>query len=92
MVTVRAEPSGRGWTCQVTVEHAGEHTEHSVRVAQSDLERWGRGTELKDIEELVSRSFDFLLEREPATAILRTFELSVIPRYYPEYDRVFRNP
>ena len=88
---VRAEASGGGWTCHVTVEHGGEHTDHSVRIAQADLERWGRGTEQKDVEELVARSFDFLLEREPATSILRMFDLSVIPRYYPEYDRIFRD-
>ena len=39
------------------------------------------------IEELVRRSFDFLLEREPNTSILRRFDLSVIARYFPEYER-----
>ena len=27
----------------------------------------------------------FLLEREPATSIMRQFSLDVIPRYFPEY-------
>lgn len=39
------------------------------------------------VEELVRRSFDFLLEREPNTSILRRFDLSVIARYFPEYER-----
>jgi len=39
-------------------------------------------------EELVSRSFDFLLAREPNTSILRSFDLAVISRYFPEYERV----
>ncbi|WP_131746399.1 hypothetical protein [Frankia sp. Cppng1_Ct_nod] len=34
---------------------------------------------------LVRESFAFLLAREPAGAILRTFDLSVIPTYFPEY-------
>ncbi len=38
--------------------------------------------------ELVRKSFEFLLEREPNTSILRTFELSVIQRYFPEYERI----
>lgn len=38
--------------------------------------------------ELVRRSFVFLLEREPNTSILRTFELSVIQQYFPEYEQV----
>lgn len=38
--------------------------------------------------ELVRRSFEFLLGREPNTSILRTFELSVIQQYFPEYEQV----
>jgi hypothetical protein len=42
------------------------------------------------VETLVRRSFDFLLEREPNTSILRRFDLAVIGRYFPEYERVIR--
>jgi hypothetical protein len=35
----------------------------------------------------VADSFAFLLEREPKESILREFDLSVITRYYPEYER-----
>jgi hypothetical protein len=38
----------------------------------------------------VSRSFDFLLERESNTSILRHFDLRVIGHYFPEYERVIR--
>lgn len=87
MVTVEAEPSGDGWQCRVVVEHRGERTEHSVTVSRSDLERWGRGAKQEDAEDLVQRSFDFLLEREPPSSILRSFDLSVIQRYFPDYGR-----
>ena len=36
-------------------------------------------------ETLLERSFAFLLEREPASAILPEFELTVIGRYFPEW-------
>ena len=36
-------------------------------------------------EELVRGSFAFLLEREPATSILREFSLDIISRYFPSY-------
>lgn len=36
-------------------------------------------------ERLVRASFTFLLEREPASAILPRFGLEVIARYFPEY-------
>jgi hypothetical protein len=39
---------------------------------------------------LVHRSFDFLLEREPATSILRSFSLDVIAHYFPEYPAEIR--
>ena len=37
-------------------------------------------------ERLVERSFDFLLERESNRSILSSFDLSVIQRYFPEYE------
>jgi hypothetical protein len=36
---------------------------------------------------LVEKSFEFLLERESNTSILRRFDLSVIAHYFPEYER-----
>jgi hypothetical protein len=41
-------------------------------------------------EELVRASFEFLLEREPATAILREFSLDVISQYSPGYPAQIR--
>ncbi len=90
MVSVRAEPQGDHWLCEVRVDHEGQRTLHSVTVRRADLERWAAGTEREDVESLVARSFDFLLEREPPNAILATFDLSVIKSYFPEYDRAFK--
>lgn len=58
-------------------------TEHQVRVASSDLARWGRG---RSVEEVVRDSFNFLLARESKESILRQFDLSVIKRYFPDFD------
>jgi len=41
-------------------------------------------------EELVEKSFEFLLKRESSTSILKTFELQVIGRYFPEYETTIR--
>jgi hypothetical protein len=38
-------------------------------------------------ETLIEKSFEFLLERESNTSILRSFDLPVIQRYFPEYER-----
>jgi len=85
---VDAQPLGNDWNCRVVVDSRGERTEHSVTVSEDDLQRWGRGTAQEDVEDLVRRSFDFLLEREPPSSILRTFDLSVIQRYFPEYGGI----
>ena len=89
MVTVLAEAAGEDWLCEVSVDHAGRHRRHAVTVRRADLERWAGGTEREDVESLVKRSFDFLLERESSTAILAKFELSVIQRYFSDYDSTF---
>ncbi len=91
MITVHASRSGGVWVCQVAVELRGRRTEHTVTVSPASLARWGRGPEQKDVEDLVRRSFEFLLEREPARAILRQFELPVIETYFPEYDELIRS-
>lgn len=41
-------------------------------------------------EELIRASFEFLLEREPASSILRTFSLDVISQYFPGYPAKIR--
>ena len=38
-----------------------------------------------DLEGVVRESFEFLLEREPASSIMSEFSLDVIPNYFPEY-------
>lgn len=89
---VDAQCSGdahRGWTCFVAIRTRGELvSEHEVRVASVDLARLAPGAD--DPTELVERSIAFLLEREPPTSILRTFDLPVIGRFFPEYESTIR--
>jgi hypothetical protein len=37
-------------------------------------------------EDLVKKSFEFLLAREPKESILRSFNLKLISNYFPEYE------
>ena len=41
-------------------------------------------------KDLLKYSFAFLLDREPNTSILKTFELEIITRYFPEYESEIR--
>jgi len=58
-------------------------THHRVRVTKADIERLGQGG---TAEELLKQSFEFLLERESNTSILRSFDLPLIGHYFPEYE------
>ncbi|NOR21864.1 MAG: hypothetical protein GQ476_04155 [Candidatus Aminicenantes bacterium] len=42
-------------------------------------------------EELIKRSFEFLLEREPKESILSKFNLKIIKNYFPEYEKKIKN-
>jgi hypothetical protein len=70
---------------QVTVKEGQSETNHKVTLKQSDYERLAGGE--VSPEALVTESFRFLLEREPKESILRSFDLTVISRYFPEYER-----
>jgi hypothetical protein len=85
------ERSGAAWTCHVTLtDGAGVVSSHEVAVARADLDMLDPGA--PDPTDLVKRSFAFLLEREPPGSILRSFDLPVIGRYFPEYaSRVGRS-
>jgi hypothetical protein len=81
-VAVSVHASGDGHVAEVIV-HDRETTKHRVRISRAERERYGGG----DVADLVKRSFDFMLAREPNTSILREFDLSTIERYFPEYAR-----
>jgi hypothetical protein len=95
-VTVELRRSGDGWTCEVEVQLDGRRSRYTVTVTPQDVARWGRDAdsnadEAEVVADLVRRSFEFLLEREPPESILRRFDLAVIQRYFPEYDRQFQS-
>jgi hypothetical protein len=83
-VEVTAAVVGDGWNCMVAVRN-GSETRHRVRVSRADLARLAPGA--SDPVSLVEASFAFLLERESKESILRDFDLTVIGRYFPEYER-----
>lgn len=77
-----------GWLCRVTVTDWGGSRKFEVGVTLAELARFAPGA--ADPADLVRRSFEFLLEREPKESILRAFDLNEISRYFPEFERVIR--
>ena len=69
---------------RVRITESGSETIHDVTVSPNVYTKLTNGK--VEPEELVRRSFEFLLEREPKESILTRFDLSVISRYFPEYE------
>ena len=85
---VACQPNEADWHCTVTLgDDAGAAT-HEVSVDRDTLDDLAPGT---PPEELVRASFEFLLEREPREAIMRSFELPIIGRFFGDYrDEISR--
>jgi hypothetical protein len=75
-------------TFEVTVE-GRTTTKHKVTVDPAYGRKLTGGRVSPEV--LIEKSFAFLLEREPNTSILRVFDLSVIGKYFPEYELEIRN-
>jgi hypothetical protein len=69
----------------VTVDEGSSKTEHTVVLDDDYYRDLNQGSMTK--EELIKRSFEFLLQRESKESILSRFNLKVIKRYFPEFER-----
>jgi hypothetical protein len=66
------------------IEGASEST-HRVTLRPDDYTKLSGGK--IEPRELIRRSFEFLLAREPKESILAAFDLTLIGHYFPEYER-----
>ena len=66
----------------VRVRGGGSETRHEVTVSAPDGARLGA-----EPAALVRAAFAFLLDREPKEAIFARFDLAIISRYFPEFER-----
>jgi len=62
-----------------------KETKHEVTVSGDYHHKLTGGRETP--ERLIERSFQFLLRHEPNTAILSSFDLPTINRYFPNYEK-----
>jgi len=72
---------------QVTVD-AKNPTSHNVTLTDNIHQNLTNGKVSKN--ELIEFSFKFLLEREPNTSILPSFEFSLISSYFPDYVKTVK--
>jgi hypothetical protein len=75
----------RSFQLGVTVREGAEETRHDVTLSRELLERLAP---TESAEVFVRRCFAFLLEREAKESILRRFDVAVIARYFPEFEKI----
>lgn len=77
--------AARSWVFEVRIFDAGRRHDYRLTLGWADYDLWCRG---RLAPQQVARAvMAFLLSREPASAILPTFDCSVVRRYFPEVDK-----
>ncbi len=84
-ITVENLSDGPPLEFAVTVEDGQDQTRHAVTVSGATAEAWKAAGH--EPEQCLDAAFRFLLDREPKEAILSRFDISVISRYFPEFER-----
>jgi len=81
MITVNKQDEN---TFQVTIDEDNSKSTHTVTVDDKYHKKLTGGVIPK--EDLIKKSFEFLLEREPKESIMSKFDLKVINKFFPEYE------
>ena len=84
MIDVKQTSAADPLSFDVTVAEDGSATRHTVTMSRADCDRLCGGP--ADAERCVEAVFRFLLERESKEAILARFDISVVARYFPEFE------
>jgi hypothetical protein len=85
-ISVTPRPGG-GLVFDVIARDARGESQHRVTIEPDEARRWARlGAEPLRCVEAVMR---FLIDREPKESILSAFDMSVVRRYFPEFDDAF---
>jgi hypothetical protein len=69
----------------VVVRDGKGETRHCVTMAAETFERLAAGR--YTAERVIEAAFQFLLDHEPKESILRAFDVTVISRYFPEFEK-----
>jgi hypothetical protein len=80
---IEVEQTGPG-EFHVRVLEGKSETSHAVTLKTVDYDRISAG-KIEPVD-LVRLSFEFLLENEPKESILARFDLSIISRYFPNFE------
>jgi len=85
MITVRRVTEGDLMAFDVVVRDGRGESHHQVTASPEVCERLTGGK--RTPEECIQAAFGFLLDREAKESILQRFDVTVISRYFPEFER-----
>lgn len=73
---------------EVVVGGSGSKTRHSVTMTEEFYRSLSTKSSPTDI---IKKSFAFLLQKEDKESILKEFDIKVISRYFPEFEKESKN-
>jgi len=79
----------RWWEFEVSIQEEKSSSQHTVTLGKEFYEKMAAGRPLEP-SEIVKKTFEFLLEREAKETILRSFDLTSVSRYFPDYEEALR--
>jgi hypothetical protein len=85
MIEVRRTGEGEPLEFEVIVRGGQDETHHQVTMARETCHRLTAGEHTP--ERCIEAAFRFLLDREPKESILGRFDVTVISRYFPEFEQ-----
>jgi hypothetical protein len=85
MIEVRRTGGSDPLEFVVTIREGKGESRHHVTMAQDMYERLTAGKHAP--ERCVEAAFRFLLDREPKESILGRFDVTVISRYFPDFEQ-----
>ena len=86
MIKIAQLEGGDPLRFDVTVAEDDGESRHEVTVGATDLARLTASGHSPT--QLIEAAFRFLLDRESKESILRRFDLTVIARYFPEFEQL----
>jgi hypothetical protein len=86
MVTIKVNSMGHGEPLefQVVLLEGKSQAQYVVTMARRTWEDLTPGS---TAEACIEAAFRFLLDRESQESILKRFDVAVIPRYFPDFER-----
>jgi hypothetical protein len=85
IIEIRRIGDGDRSEFEVMVHDARGETRHHVTMDRTTCERLTVGQ--FSAEQCLEASFQFLLDREPKESILKRFDITLISRYFPEFEQ-----